>query len=156
VALVATSTASAQSKAALEFMGFRPGMTRSDIESRVSSLGGKWSCTTSKVDSRFSECRGHINPNGEGEYQLTGSLVGGTTAVLLIVGDVDDPQLGQWVEDLSARYGQVSARLANTQAMWQWVRERRMIRVTTRIEQGTRVVSVSLVDGVILDNLGGG
>jgi hypothetical protein len=37
-----------------------------------------------------------------------------------------------------------------------WVQERRMIRVTTRIERGSRVVSVSLVDGVILDNLGGG
>jgi len=156
LALVATSTVSAQSKAALEFMGFRPGMAQADIAARVSALGGKWSCTTSKVDSRFSECRGSINPNGEGEYKLTGSLVSGTSAVLLIVGDVEDPELRGWVEDLSSRYGQVSARLANTQAMWQWVRERRMIRVTTRIEGGTRVVSVSLVDGIILDNLGGG
>jgi hypothetical protein len=40
--------------------------------------------------------------------------------------------------------------------MWQWVRERRMIRVTTRIERSNRVVSVSLVDGVTLDSLGGG
>jgi len=131
-------------------------MAQAEIEARVSALGGKWSCSNSKVDSRFSECRGTINPNGEGEYKLTGSLVGGTSAVLLIVGDVDDAQLKQWVDDLSARYGQVTARLANTQAMWQWVRERRMIRVTTRIERATRVVSVSLVDGVILDNLGGG
>lgn len=156
MALAATSPLSAQSKAALEFMGFRPGMARADIVSRVAALGGTWSCSTSKVDARFSECRGRINPDGEGDYQLTGSMVSGTTAVLLIVGDVDDPRLDRWVQDLSSRYGQVSARLANTQAMWQWVRERRMIRVTTRIERGSRVVSVSLVDGVILDNLGGG
>jgi hypothetical protein len=156
VALVATSALSAQSKAALDFMGFRPGMSAADVEARVVALGGKWSCNTSRVDSRFSECRGHVNPNGAGEYKLTGSLVGGTAAVLLIVGDVDDVQLGQWVDDLSKRYGQVAARLANTQAMWQWVRDRRMIRVTTRIESGTRVVSVSLVDGIILDSLGGG
>lgn len=137
-------------------MGFRPGMSAADIEARVSALGGRWSCRTSRVDSRFSECRGHINPNGEGEYTLTGSLVGGTTAVLLIAGDVEDPQLDRWVDDLSDRYGRVTARLANTQAMWQWVRERRMIRITTRIERGTRVVSVSLVDGIVLDGLGGG
>lgn len=156
MALVATSSLPAQTKAALEFMGFRPGMSAADIAARVSALGGRWSCSTSRVDSRFSECRGQINPTGEGQYTLTGSLVGGTTAVLLIASDVDDAQLDRWVDDLSGRYGRVTARLANTQAMWQWVRERRMIRITTRIERGTRVVSVSLVDGIILDGLGGG
>jgi hypothetical protein len=156
VALVATSTLSAQRKPALEFMGFRPGMSAADLEARIGALGGKWSCNTSRVDSRFSECRGHVNPDGGGEFKLTGSLVGGTSAVLLITGDIDDVELSRWVDDLSNHYGQVAARLANTQAMWQWVRERRMIRVTTRIERGTRVVSVSLVDGIVLDNLGGG
>ena len=156
MALAATSTLSAQRKPALEFMGFRPGMSAADLEARIESLGGKWSCSTSRVDSRFSECRGHVNPDGAGEFNLTGSLVGGTTAVLLIAAEVDDVELNRWVEDLSAQYGRVTARLANTQAMWQWVRERRMIRVTTRIEGGNRVVSVSLVDGIVLDNLGGG
>ena len=156
MALAATSPLLAQSKAALEFMGFRPGMSGADVQARVASLGGRWSCRTSRVDSRFSECRGTINPNGEGEFQLTSSVVAGTTAVLLISGEVTDQDLNRWVEDLSAKYGQVTARLANTQAMWQWVRERRMIRVTTRIESSSRVVSVSLVDGVTLDGLGGG
>jgi len=137
-------------------MGFKPGMSGADIEARITALGGRWSCKTSRVDSRFSECRGSINPAGEGEYTVTGSLVSGSGAILLIVGDVDDPQLGRWVDELSGKYGQVSARLANIQAMWEWVRERRMIRVTTRIERGVRVVSVSLVDGIILDGLGGG
>ena len=107
------------------------------------------------VDKRFSECAATFRPS-TGEYTLTGSLVGGTTAVLLIVGEVDDVELGRWVDDLSTKYGRVTARLANTQAMWQWVRDRRMIRVTTRIERGSRVVSVSLVDGITLDSLGGG
>ena len=156
MALAATTPLLAQSKAPLEFMGFRPGMSAADAEARISALGGKWTCKKSRVDSRFSECRGTINPNGQGEFNLTGSVVGGTTAVLLISGDVDDPELNGWVEDLSGKYGRVTARLANTQAMWQWVRERRMIRITTRIEQSNRVVSVSLVDGVTLDGLGGG
>jgi hypothetical protein len=136
-------------------MGFRPGMPAADLEARVSALGGKWSCSTSRVDKRFAECRGHVT-NAGAEYTLTGSLVAGTTAVLLIGGEVDDAELGGWVDDLSTKYGRVTARLANTQAMWQWVRDRRMIRVTTRIERGTRVVSVSLVDGITLDSLGGG
>ena len=156
LALAAASPLRAQARGALEFMGFSPGMSGGDAASRVTVLGGRWSCAASRVDARFSECRGTILTAGEGEFTLTGSVVNGAVAVLLITGDTDDPQLNRWVEDLSGRYGQVAARLANTQAMWQWVRERRMIRVTTRIERGVRVVSVSLVDGVILDGLGGG
>ena len=156
VVFAATSPLSAQSTAALEFMGFRPGMSSADVQARISALGGKWSCRASKVDSRFSECRGTLNAEGGGQLQVTGSVVGGTTAVLLISGEVDDPALSRWVDDLSAKYGKVTARLANTQAMWQWVRQRRMIRITTRIERSTRVASVSLVDGVTLDSLGGG
>jgi len=156
VALVATSPLLAQSKAALEFMEFRPGMSSADVQARVSALGGKWSCAASKVDSRFSECRGTINADGGRQFQITGSVVRGTVAILLISGQVDDTELNRWVDDLSTRYGKVTARLANTQAMWQWVRERRMIRVTTRIERTNRVASVSLVDGVTLDSLGGG
>jgi hypothetical protein len=156
VALAVTSPLSAQSKAALEFMGFRPGMASADVQARVAALGGRWSCSSSKVDARFSECRGSIHTDGGGQFQITGSVVGGTAAVLLISGQVSDTELNGWVEDLSAKYGRVTARLANTQAMWQWVRERRMIRVTTRIERSNRVASVSLVDGVTLDGLGGG
>ena len=61
VVLAATSPLSAQSNVALEFMGFRPGMSSADVQARISALGGKWSCSTSKVDLRFSECRGTLN-----------------------------------------------------------------------------------------------
>jgi hypothetical protein len=131
-------------------------MSSAEVGTRAAALGGKWSCTASKVDRRFSECRGSINQEGGAEFKLTGSVVGGTTAVLLISGPVDDADLNRWVDDLSTKYGRVTARLANTQAMWEWVRARRMIRVTTRIERSTRVASVSLVDGITLDGLGGG
>ncbi|HKP30638.1 MAG TPA: hypothetical protein VJU15_14600 [Gemmatimonadales bacterium] len=156
VVLATTNPLTAQSSAALEFMGFRPGMSSADVQARVSALGGKWSCSLSKVDSRFSECRATINADAGGQFQLIGSVVGGTTAILLISGEVEDSALTRWVDDLSAKYGKVTARLANTQAMWQWVRARRMIRITTRIERSNRVASVSLVDGITLDSLGGG
>ena len=71
----------------------------------------------------------------------------------LIEGNVDDVLLTRWVDNLASSYGRVPARLANSQAMWQWTRARKMIRVTTRIDQGQRLVSVSLVDGPILDAL---
>jgi hypothetical protein len=137
----------------LDFMGFNPGDTRREVESLLSSRGGEWRCASSRVDGRFSECRGTIQPDGMGELNVIGSIINGTTAVLLIEGTVDDVELTRWVDELTSRFGNVSARLANGQAMWQWTRQRHMIRVTTRIEQGVRIVSVSLVDGPVLDAL---
>jgi hypothetical protein len=137
----------------LEFMGFNPGLSRKQVETLVTSHGGEWRCAPSKVDHRFSECRGVIRPDGMGELNIIGSLINGKVAVLLIEGSVDDVLLTRWVDGLTDRYGRVSARLAKSQAMWQWTRQRKMIRVTTRIEQANRLVSVSLVDGPILDAL---
>jgi hypothetical protein len=139
--------------APLEFLGFNPGTTRKAVETLVTNHGGEWRCAPSKVDRRFSECRGVIRPSGLGELNIIGSMVNGTAAVLLIEGSVDDVLLTRWVDNLTSEFGEVPAVLANRQAMWQWTRQRRMIRVTTRIDQGVRLVSVSLVDGPILDAL---
>ena len=152
VGLVTPGALAAQS-GPLEFLGFNPGTTRKEVETLVTNHGGEWRCAPSKVDRRFSECRGVIRPDGLGELNIIGSMVNGSAAVLLIEGNVDDVLLTRWVDNLTSSYGRVSAVLANRQAMWQWTRQRRMIRVTTRIDQGVRLVSVSLVDGPILDAL---
>lgn len=97
-----------------------------------------------------------MRPAGEPAIEVTGSLVDGSVAVLLLAASVDDARLERWVGDLSARYGRVTPRTPHGQTSWQWVRRQRMIRVTTRIEASGRVVSVSLVDGPLLDGLDGG
>lgn len=152
VGLTVPSTLAAQS-APLEFLGFNPGTTRKEVETLVTNHGGEWNCAPSKKDRRFSECRGVIRPQGLGELNIIGSMVNGSAAVLLIEGTVDDILLTRWVDNLTSSFGKVPAVLANRQAMWQWTRQRRMIRVTTKIDQGVRLVSVSLVDGPILDAL---
>lgn len=150
--LALPGSASAQA-GSLEFLGFTPGATRQQVETLIETHDGEWSCAAARVDRRFSECRGVIRPQGLGELNIIGSIIDGKAAVLLIEGSVDDVMLTRWVDNLSSTYGRVTARLANTQAMWQWTRARKMIRVTTRIEQADRLVSVSLVDGPILDAL---
>lgn len=97
-----------------------------------------------------------MRPTGEPAIEVTGALVNGSVAVLLLAASVDDPRLERWVGDLSTRYGQVTPRTPHGQTTWQWVRRQRMIRVTTRVETSGRVVSVSLVDGPLLDSLDGG
>jgi hypothetical protein len=84
---------------------------------------------------------------------VTGSLISGAAAILLLSAPAPDAEVSQWIADLSARYGQVDPHRAQGQETWQWVRRRQMIRLTTRLEQGRRVVSVSLVDGPLLDGL---
>ena len=152
-ALVIPARLTAQGSRPLEFLGFNPGTSLKQVAALVETHGGEWRCAPSRVDRRFSECRGVISPQGLGELNIIGSMVNGKAAVLLIEGPVDDVLLTRWVDNLTSSFGTVSARLANRQAMWQWTRQRRMIRVTTRIDQGIRVVSVSLVDGPILDAL---
>lgn len=84
---------------------------------------------------------------------MTGSLISGAAAILLLTAPAPDAEVSQWIAELSARYGQVEPHRAQGQETWQWVRRRQMIRLTTRLEQGRRVVSVSLVDGPLLDGL---
>jgi hypothetical protein len=97
-----------------------------------------------------------MRPTGEPAIEVTGSLVGGSVAVLLLAASVDDARLQRWVGDLSARYGRVTPQTPNGQSSWQWVRRQRMIRVTARAQPSGLVVSVSLVDGPLLDGLDGG
>jgi hypothetical protein len=61
--------------------------------------------------------------------------------------------MAQWLVDLSTRFGTVEPRRTQGQETWQWVRQRQMIRLTTRMENGHRIVSVSLMDGPLLDGL---
>lgn len=84
---------------------------------------------------------------------MTGSLISGAAAILLLTAPAPDAEVSQWIAELSTRYGQVEPHRAQGQETWQWVRRRQMIRLTTRLEQGRRVVSVSLVDGPLLDGL---
>jgi hypothetical protein len=106
------------------------------------------------VDPRIAECWGEIRTPGDGPLTLRASLVEGAVAVLLISGPVGDAGVARWRDRLAARYGSVPARREHGQESWQWVRRSRMIRLTTRREDGTRIASVSLVDGPLLDGLG--
>ena len=82
------------------------------------------------------------------------SAIDSLAGVMTLSGKVDSAQLGNWQDTLQSRYGKVVTRVQGTQRMLQWVRRGRMIRLTWRLEGGTQVASVSLVDGRVLDNWG--
>lgn len=84
---------------------------------------------------------------------MTASLVDGRVAILVFRTETDGRGLGVWRETLQSRYGSVASRTDHGQEMWQWIRRRQMLRLTTRLEAGRRVASVTLLDGPLLDGL---
>jgi hypothetical protein len=140
-------------QAPLQFLGFRPGVPREVLEQVVRGHGGPWACRRSTVDTRFTECQGRITPPGEPDLSLIASLVHDSVAVVLLSGAVAESDLRRWRADLDDRIGPATVRQSQGQTTWQWIRARRMIRITTRLDGGARVASVSLVDGVLLDGL---
>ncbi len=154
LAATVVSPAPTDAQGPIEFLGFRPGASRAVTEQAVRGAQGQWSCRGSRVDPRFTECHGRIAPPGEPALSLTASLVRDTVAVLLLLGPVADHDLLRWRAALDDRIGPAAGRQSQGQTLWQWVRARRMIRITAQAGDGTRLTSVSLVDGVLLDGLG--
>jgi hypothetical protein len=140
---------------ALEFLGFRAGARLEELNLRLRNSSGSLRCRQSRADRRVSECRGAL-PKGKGEPRVDVwvSAIDSLAGVMTLSGKVDSAQLGNWQDTLQSRYGKVVTRVQGTQRMLQWVRRGRMIRLTWRVEGGTQVASVSLVDGLVLDDWG--
>lgn len=136
----------------IAFLGFQPGLPRAEVETRLTAAGGRWACTTSR-DPRLVDCRGVVSDPRDGLLSLTAALVDGALAILVIRGPLGEAGLERWRSDLEAHYGSVTPTSEHGQETWQWIRQRRMLRLTTRREAGARIVSVTLVDGPLLDGL---
>jgi hypothetical protein len=141
--------------AGLEFLGFRAGARLEELTLRLRSSGGSLHCRRSKADSRVSECRATLREADEGvRIDVWVSAIDSLAGVMTLSGKVDSTQLGDWRQTLEQRYGRVAMKVQGTQRMLQWVRRGRMIRLTWRLERNTKVTSVSLVDGHVLDSWG--
>jgi hypothetical protein len=146
----------ATDSAALTFLGFRAGARLDELSFRLTnSGGGALRCQRSRADQRVSECRASLRGTaGEPPVELWISAIDSMAGVMTLSAKVDSAQLDSWRGLLEDRYGRVATRAQGTQRMLQWVRRGRMIRLTWRMERHTRVASVSLVDGHVLDSWG--
>lgn len=153
-------TAAAQSAApdttALEFHGFRAGERLRDIAAHVQRLDGtRLACKRARLDRRITECRSMLtDPAFGGQVELWLSAVDSVASVVTLAGEVAPDQLDQWRSGLEARYGRVGANVQGSQWSMQWIRRDRMIRLTWRIDHSSKVASVAIVDGGVLDAWG--
>jgi hypothetical protein len=140
----------------LEFRGFHAGDKLADIAIRVEQVdGGQLRCERAKVDRRINECRATLtDPDFGGPVDLWLSAIDSVAGVVTLSGEVAPDQLDQWRSSLEARYGRVGAKVQGPQWMMQWIRQDRMLRLTWRIDHATKVASVALVDGRVLDAWG--
>ena len=141
---------------ALQFLGFRAGARLDELSAQLRRMGGgPLRCRQSKVDRRVMECRAALrDPELGGVVQLWVSAIDSAAGVITLSGIVAPDQLNRWRQALQERYGPVGPKVQGTQWMLQWVRRGRMLRLTWRLEGSGKIVSVSLVDGRVLDDWG--
>jgi hypothetical protein len=141
----------------LEFHGFRAGARLGELQALVRTLaGGRLRCDQAKKDRRVIECRGAVNTRElGGPVDLWISSVDSVASIITLSTKLEPDQLERWRRAVERRYGTVNAKAQGSQWMMQWVRQRRMIRLTWRVERGGKVASLSLVDGHVLDRWAG-
>lgn len=140
----------------LSFLGVEAGARLDTVAGRVASLGGKsLRCQRSKAAREVQECRGTLfEPVSGKPLAIWLSAIDSSTGILTLSGSVAGIELDSLRAGLQRAFGMVDANVQGSQWMMQWVRQGRMLRFTWRIEKGEKILSVSLVDGRILDDWG--
>ena len=141
---------------ALQFHGFRAGARLDELESVLGQFeGARLRCDRAKADRRVTECRAVVQlADLGGPVDLWVSAVDSVASVITLSGDGSGGQVDRWRRSIERRYGSVGAKVQGPQWMMQWVRQGRMLRLTWRTDRNDKPVSVSLVDGRVLDAWG--
>lgn len=140
----------------LSFLGIDAGARLDSVDGTVRLLGGTaLRCQRAKEAREVQECRGTLfEPVSGRPLALWMSAMDSATGILTLSGPVTGVQLDSLRAGLQRHYGLVDATVQGSQWMMQWVRQGRMLRFTWRIEKGEKVLSVSLIDGGVLDAWG--
>lgn len=138
--------------ATLEFLGLRPGMPEAEMAGVISDLGGTLRCAAT-TEPRLRACSATIPDADSGTLSVTASLVDGAVGIALVAASLAASRVGDWHGALADRYGEAPVQRRPGQESFQWIHDRRMLRLTVRRERGGLTASVSLVDGRLLDSL---
>lgn len=139
----------------LSFNGFRAGMPVADARSKISAAGGSLTCKATS-DWRMRECTGSIPFHaGAPPLGVLISSVSDSAAVLVFSTRTPLRATGPWVASLSKAFGRPNqGKHPGGRMSWQWIRDRRMLRVAERRQGAAWESSVTLTHGPLLDGLG--
>jgi len=141
--------------APLSAAGFSPGQPLAAVAARARQLGGATlACDRSRADPRVLDCRALMRDSVGQHLDLWLSSVDSAVSILTLSTTLTDSALAVWRRALVHHYGQVSTQVQGPQRMMQWIRRNTMLRLTWRSGNGALEVSLSLVDGTLLDAWG--
>jgi hypothetical protein len=137
----------------LSFLGFRAGMPVHEAGSLIRAARGMLVCKAT-TDSRMRDCTGQL-PQSEltTPFEVLISSVQDSSAVI-VFSRRGGPSVSRWVADLTRKFGRPNQKQQGSQTSWQWIRDRKMLRVVERRAAGGREASVTLTHGPLLDGLG--
>lgn len=140
----------------LTFIEIPAGASLAALSARMLALGASpLRCVRSSRDRSVTECRGTFRERGStGPVEIWLSSIDSMAGIITFKHTGTSDKLNEWRNDLERRYGVVPTQVQGSQRMKQWVRRGRMIRLTWRREADGTSVSVSLVDGRVLDGWG--
>ena len=138
--------------AALEFLGFRAGLTIAEMQARATEAGGTLTCQRAHQELRLGECRGGLPDLDSGRsVDLWASIIDDKGAVTTLEAQLTMARFTRWRDLLEGRYGTVAVRRQGPMQMLQWVRGGRMLRLSWRAKGRDVEASVSFIDGPLLD-----
>ncbi len=128
-------------------------MSLSAIRREIRAAGGPaLICRRSRADTLVVDCRGTLPAHdGAPALEIWLSTMGGQAGILALAGRFDSAGFEHWRASLSGRYGNVRTTVQGTQRMMQWVRQGTMLRLTWRTDGSRPLLSLSYVDGHVLD-----
>jgi hypothetical protein len=135
-----------------------PGTGQSELQEQVAKLGGRLGCKASTVDRRFTECAATLTQTPDRRrWDLLATMVDGISGVILLKTTLaSSKELEAIRTGLTSSLGRPNYRKQASQTSFEWVRAGRMMRLTSRTERGQLQLSVSLVEGQVLDGLNAG
>ena len=156
LAVPARAQVAAPDTTPLTFVDIPAGASLASLSSRMATLGANpLRCVRSSRDRSVTECRGAFRQRGSpGAVEVWLSAIDSLAGIITFAHSGSSDRLNEWRGDLERRYGVVPTQVQGAQRMKQWVRRGRMIRLTWRREAEGTAVSVSLVDGRVLDGWG--
>jgi hypothetical protein len=139
----------------LSAAGFSPGQSLAAVAARAHAMGGATlACDRSHADPRVLDCRALMRDSLGQHFDLWLSSVDSAVSVLTLSITLTDSALAGWRSALVRHYGPAGTQVQGAQRMMQWIRQNTMLRMTWLMEGGTALVSLSLVDGGLLDAWG--
>lgn len=154
--LLATVSAAHAQGPALDAFGLAPGGALAELQETVAKAGGKAACRTSPVDPRVSECTATLTRTSDHRtWSMTASLVDGTAGMLVLRTTTDPRGFDALREEWTVRFGRPNLKHMPNLESYQWIRDGRMLKLAGVNIRGRYEVTVSVVEGEVLDRLGG-